>query len=793
MPTVTVAGHGKITVTPGTETITKSYVTDFTETTDFTLADLGSKTQLKALKANGRCWFFANAPLIKFYLWDGVNDPLLTPFTPSLYSSEVVVQDHNAGTFSITWTHAVYGSVAVAGAITGDRLRLTGSITLGGAISGAYGVWGVSMPYLVLKPYEIPTKGQMYLATGEYGGRIYRNTTVNGAEVRHGYSNTRNLGRSSAAHPVHTGMQMMDHYHRGAKAGLLIRCSDTTGLFKELNHQGNGSQTITYVRQYPPDNCTVGTNWTSAYGVDLIPHKGGWYDGMIRLQQQDVTENTPAVSRGRLDAMIGVPNSAVSSVALNSGLLVWWNGDTSSATWAKYTTELQRVEANWGVVFPPISLIYRWHTNPFGEDWPYWTPELALAATFRTVSENAGWKTAFYTIPNMLGALSPWLTPGTPPAGYNAAYGAPLGYVCLDPTQTGYVDQLQAQGGDPTHGAHGIFNLGVTNARNHMIQQWWTTLDVPSTRGLLGVYMDAFSYTGDQDYRTALGAANRGLGTAYHSAGKKTFLSTYRSTARAAQAEFCLISEHACDFYNDSFDLMETVTYDVVAIQDYLPIFKTAYGPFQPTYGFDSYGLTTQIDSIVGDMVWNQVMHWHHGKPQMMIPNNSATTGPYMVPQAGDSTYGYWQTYCKPIMDKVQKFSESWRSGPNMCRFFFGQRLRPLRNSYDEYQEDHGATLTLSVPALDPHFEESEVIASAWQGTGIAGDPVRILISNTTGSTQTWTLTMTPEEHPEIVGKTTLSSINWTTGAATLIQNIYGPFSYTVTLTARQEIILEVA
>lgn len=759
----------------------------------FTLADLGSGSQITRLRRDGVDVHFASAPLWRLFIWDGIEDPLSVPATilPNTLGTAVVSQ--NAGGFTATWTHVALGTVAVTGVYADGGMKLRGTVTLGPAVVGTYTSWALELGRVAVKPFEVANKDLMTVGLPIVNGDIRRDATVvQASDVRmlHGQQYIADNGAvphgTAAAQALYGSMQCMLVYQRGAetgqraKAGLLIRTNDPGSRYKEFGFNGDGTNVIAYVREWNANNAAVGQGFTSDYDVELVPFRGGWFEGVSLFKARTAADALPAVAGGKLK-----DNPArVSSTIRDASLVIWVEPLDTDVSWAKATTEVQRIAAAWGV--SPLVLVYAWHKELIGDKHPDWSPVRARAETFFAAMEALGAKTILYTNQHNWGAASSWLlNAGTPPTGYNAAYGNPATLVCTNPSGVPYVLDL-AGGTTPPATTHAFPNLGEANVRNHILSTWPLVLN-GGARWVWGFYDDASPNGLCQDYRAALAAANKGPGARFVPDGLRTKVTDERTACRALRAGFAIIAEFANDNFADVYEMAHLSSYDYAEGRALLPWFQTAFSEYFNLYAIDSFSTippSTAGTGLLRDFRWNQARHFHDGKRQTVLVNKDTTYLPW-VGDPADSDYAFWVEHVKPLSDWVKTLVQSWDGARQLRKYFRGRRLRPLPGSYDEHLELNGAT---SDPIADPveiNFTEADVQSSVWQTDELAGAPVAVLLTNHGDAAASFEVVMSPERYPAMAGKGSLLK----DGVA--VQTIFGAFRYTVTIPALSLVVLE--
>lgn len=794
--------HQATTIRAGTEAPTLVQHLDAPPypTAAFTLADLGSKHQLSRLRANARDWYFDNAPLWRIHLWDGTNPlPMAVPILPSHFGDAVVVQD--ASSFTLTWSNATYGDVTVSGSFASGRLTLTITIVLGAPIAGSYSIHHVQFPYLKIKPYAVATKADMQVILPVVQTKHVRNaTTVLASDAR------MLVGpqivpekQDSLPQALFGTMQCGVVQHTSSKSVLLIRGRDTLGRHKEFGTNGDGNNVIFYVRQYPANNLAFGTGFSSSdnISVQITPLAGGWYDAMTELRGRMEAEAMPAMSRGKIKDLAD-PGGPISTYIRNAPLIMWMHPLNSDASYARALQEVQRVKSYLGRT--PVILLYRWHTNNFGDDWPNWNPVLARADTFLANMVTEGCPVFLYNAWHGWGSIAPWFSAaGTPPQNHDAALGTPLDqYLALKLDQTAYVSDWTASGSlGGSHPLHGMPNLDYAAARNHIRDQWKRVKTDGAGRTIHGFYGDAFSNMafGGQDYRTALAGSKKGPGSSTYHQGARSLLSGMRSDMRALQADFALLSEPVTEHFVDTLEWMSDNYGDLSTAAYSLPLFATVFSEYLPRFDFISYhtlGSDASASGLNRDNRYALARQFHEGKTLMLVWDGSISLLPW-VGQVGDSDYAAWQTAVKPTIDWVKTLVDATVAGPTLRRYFRGKRLRPLAGSYDEYLEANGCTVAPIASPLEVNPTNAEVMSSVWQTEELAGNPVAVLITNYHDSAKSFTIAMDGQSHPEIAGGVRyLYSTDPVTGSRTLVKSFFGVFSHTGTIAARSLLVFEI-
>ena len=751
----------------------------------FTVANLGSGAQITQLVAGGLQTNFANAPMWRLFLWDGYQNPMAPTaiIEPNTMGTAVVVQ--TSGGFSATWTHGVYGTVAVTGAWAGGEMELLVSVSLGAIPAALYASWAVEFEHAVL-PWEVPNKDRMAVAMPKVNGYLHRDATAvlaNDLRMLHGHQLELDGG---VPHGMELGvadygcMQMAHVYQipattaERARYGCMFRTNDTEGRYKEFCINGTGDAAKVKVRMWNANNLAVGAGFTSDYAMTIVPVAGGWHEAAERYRAEDIAAGAPSVSRGKIKDDAG---DFVAQFIKDAPMLMWIQPTDDDASYAKALLEVERVIAYFGVT--PVVYFYEWHANPIGDNTPDWSPVRARAETLIASLDALGVRVICYTLLHGWSTGSAYIAAsGTPPTGYNAAYGVPGTQVCVAPSGVPYASTLAD--------VHAMPNLGRAGARNHIVATWPLALNGGS-RAVSGFYLDALWNSGCQDYAPDLTTAQKGVGAGYYHAGKRALVTAMRAACRAIVPDFACTSEFANDVMNDLAELCHVQSYDYLSGEVYLPLFQAAFSEYALHHGFDCFSTippSTAGTGLLRDFRWVYTKHLHDGKLLMLQVNASNVYLPF-VGDPNDANYAFWVQYVKPLTDWVKTLVQAWDGPRQLRKYFRGRRLHPLPGSYDAYVEVNGAT---SEPIADPvevNHTNAEVQSSVWQTDELTGSPIAVVLTNHGDDEASFQVVMSPERYPEMAGKDNLAK----DGAS--MMTFFGAFRYTVTIPALSVVVLE--
>jgi hypothetical protein len=797
---VTIVGKGvpQITCTPGDgtthdeSTVTRVFSTE-AAAASFTLADLGSKTQITRLTANDRQWHFEEFPLFRILLWSSLdpnNDPRTIPTPPSLpiypevFSSEVVVQ--NASGFTITWSDATYGSAVVTGTFTGGIMKLTCQVTLGVAVAAIFGTWGLDFPILVTKPYETATKDEMIYVSPERSGHYVLDATTtldDDVIAQHpGSWDAEPIVAGEAAMPA--CVQGCALVHPQKNAALIIATKDTDGHMKEFRCNGTGTATKVWVRQHNTAQVSAGSNMTTFFEAWVHPFKGDAEQAVAKIRDWGEAASVPGYTRGLLSTGTAIP-----SWVYDAGLYVFVNSSANPLTTperAHALAEITAIKEYYG--FAPLVVIYRWHANKFADDWPDWSPISGDNATFISDVEALGCKVVLYTHQQIWGAASTWFNAsGTPPTNYLAATGNPANSVVVD--KSGVAVTLTNEGETDGGGAniHGYVDFGDTAARTHVVDQWVALRSANNKHH--GHYADAISGLHLPTNKASLAANQRGAGSSRSMQGIRTTYGTMRTQLEAIDASFSLISETPTDMTADLFDAACVEPWTAsLPNRHYAPVASIAFAHRTAMFSFNFYGVPpVGYEAILGyDFAYNFARAFHWGAPPgwYVLPETTHN----VISVAGDPNFAAWQSGVEWIVEFTKVLTDAFRTGPTLKDYLRGKKLPNLPGSYDENIQRDGMTYDVSTPT-GLHFSGGEVQSSVWQNTDT--DEVAIIFTNTGTSEATFSVRMDAERYPELVGMSALYSNSG--GTRTLIKAVNGSFSGTVRIASRGLVVWEVA
>lgn len=786
--TLTRRRHRATTIKRGTrEPTATAYYDDAPLPADsFTVADLGSGAQITRLVAGGIQTDFAEAPLWRLFLWDGFQDPMAPTATilPNTLGAAVVVTTPSG--FSATWTHVVYGTVVVTGAWSGGEMEMLITVTLGPIPAALYSSWAVELEHDFL-PWEIPNKDQMAVMLPIVNGTLVRDATAvlaNDRRMLHGLQ----LGLDGGVpHGMTLGtadygcMQMAHVYQlpattsERARYGCMVRTNDTDGRYKEFCVNGTGDAVVVKVRMWNANNLVAGAGFTSDYAVTIIPIAGGWHEAAERYRAGDEAANAPSVARGKVKDDAG---DAIAQFVKDAPLLLWLEPTDDDASYAKALREVERVISYFGVT--PTVLFYGWHKELIGVKTPDWSPVRARADTLLAALEALGVKVILYTLTHGWSSSSAYIAnPGTPPTGYNAAYGVPGTAVCVDPSAIPYTATLAD--------VHAMPQLGRAAARNHILATWPLVLN-GGARWVHGFYLDALTNSGCQDYAADLGPTQKGPGSSYYHQGKRTLITDMRAACRALRAGFACISEFANDVLADLVEMTHVESYSYATDSAYLPLFQAAFSQYGLHHGFDSFSTIPASTTGIGllrDFRWVYSKHFHDGKQQLLLVNASTAYLDH-VGEVGDADYAFWQTYIQPLTDYVKVLVQAYDDpNANIRLYNRGKRLAPLPGSYDAYMEVNGATNDPIADPVEINHTNADVKASAWYSEEIGAGSVGVRVTNDADDDATFEIVMSVERYPDLAGERTIYIDGVASGT------VFGSFRRTVTVPARGLVVLE--
>lgn len=780
--TVIPGKYPMVTVVPGSgdEPTVTSQFAPRTSAPVFEIDDLGSLDQLVYYEANGCSWEFAEQDMFVIHVYD-TNNPLQTTPIPASDFVASAVSNLTATTFKITYTFAPLSTtVVIDGSVntTTGALTLTHTCAMDTVLTPTFFIWAFEIR-LKVKPYEgADTKSKMCVMLPAYGGLLYRDATaVLAPTPTCDYPGMHDGGIfPEVVSGAFAGHQLVSCWHRDLRKAISLRMKGSDGRAERFTYNGDGSSCQFGFYSFPADHLQATTD-NSSPALELCPMDGDWYDCSKYYRERIVSETPGFMARGK------IKDGAVPASRRDADLMIVMTADQNG----RALEEITRLHTFMG----SLNYIVQWYSwrDEANDLYPDFTPDAAWVSDVADVALLANVIQVIYTFPSV----------ADPDSTFASAMDFP-NWVVLGPTQD---NQESTATLDSTHY---LMEYGNANFRTAWAALYGD-LTADAAAAIAGMYTDAVS--GGQaggDFRLALAGSNRGPGSPYYNAGKKSLLTTLKTEYRTTQSlpQWLFLGEWADEFMLPLIDSQGTdSSLEPLSYVPLIPSYRTVYSEYVPSfaygetfYGFYANGsLGTYTTSSLSrwDIVGWRLSYQFHIGALLGFWWHGFTNVLYLVSESGDGNSNHasvYSTYHLPLLNFIKACAESLDT-LSIRKYHRGQRLRPLPGSQDDLLVTDGYTATTGevvAGGVTGSIVEPSVQSSVWLSTE-TGMGVGIVLTNFHDDDETFTIEMTPELWPDMVGRPYLC-VN-EDGTRTLVETLGGHLELEVTVPSRGVVLYE--
>jgi hypothetical protein len=792
--TVTPGKYPMVTVVPGGDdapTVTSQFAPR-TAAPVFTVEDLGKNHQLTYYEANGCSWEFAAQSMFVVHLYDSTL-PTQVSTIPAEDFVASAVSNLTATTFRITYTFApLTTTVVIDGSVntTTGALTLTHTCAMDTVLTPTYFIWAFEIR-LKLKPYEgAGSKSDMTVMFPAYGGLMYRDATTVLADVPTAdYPGMHDGGIfPEVVMAPFAGHQQVTCWHKSLRKSMSMRLKGTDGRGERFTYNGDGSSCQFGFYTFPADHLQATTD-NSSPGLELCPMNGDWYDSAKYYRERIVAEAADFVSRGKIkDGALPVSRRDADMMLIANVGEAGTGQLSETAAYARAVEEFSRIVDFFGSDLKYIVQWYAWRQE--GNDlFPDFTPKMNLADAITNVDGLGNVTQAIYVFPSVADRDSTF-----------AGAGSFGDWVLLGPTQdeqitTGTVDSQ-----------HVLMEFGAAAFRTTWLNVY-AALTAEVAAELMGLYIDTVS--GNQaggDYRLALAGSNRGPGANYYNAGKRSLISAIRTEYRTTQglANWLLLGEWQDEYmmpYIDSQGASSSL--EPLSYVPLMPAYATVYSEYVGRYGYDESFYGYYADGAAGTYTTASLSRWDinawrvayqfHAGALLGVWWHGWGNVLYLISEAGDGLSSHssvYSTYHLPMLNFMKACVRSLTT-LSVRKYHRGQRLRPLVGSQDDILADEGYQFSsgeVVSGGVTGTVVEPEVMSSVWLSTE-TGMGIGIVLTNYHTDDRTFTVSMTPERWPDMVGRQFLCEND--NGTRTLVKQVSGSFSEEITVPAGSVVLYE--